>query len=116
MTTLGKRLCVVGPCLLLGALCTGWYAIAGCPSGWSWGDRLEAWAYMLSGPVLLVIQGGGPVPGVVGGTVCLGWLGLPAMAAHPIRPNPLTAALTVVGSVLWFASGIITIIDAVWGA
>src|SRR5262245_59526379 len=27
--SLGKRLCVIGPCLLLGAFCTGWYAVAG---------------------------------------------------------------------------------------
>ncbi len=116
MTSFVRRLSVIGPCLLLGAFCVGWYAVMGCPSAWGWGSRIEAWAYMLTGPALLAIMGGGPVPDVVGGAVCLGWLGLPAMAAHPIRPNVLTGVLTVLGCFFWFASGVVTLMMCVWGA
>ena len=48
MTSFVRRLSVVGPCLLLGAFCVGWYAVMGCPSAWGWGSRIEAWAYMLT--------------------------------------------------------------------
>jgi hypothetical protein len=71
---------------------------------------------MLTGPILLMVLGGGPVPDVVGGAVCLGWLGLPALVAHPLRPNVLTGILTVVGVFFWFASGIVIMIMCVWGA
>ena len=116
MTSLIRRLCVIGPCLLLGASGVGVYAVLGCPSGWGWNNRLEAWAYMLTGPALLAILGGGPVPDVVGYAFCLGWLGLFAMAAHPLRPTSLTALLTALGCFFWFASGIVTLIMCLWGA
>jgi hypothetical protein len=67
MRSFGKRLSVIVPSLLLGAFCAGLYAVNGLPSSWGWGTRLEAWAWMLTGPILLVALGGGPVPDVVGG-------------------------------------------------
>jgi hypothetical protein len=69
---------------------------------------------MLSGPVLLTLEGG-PVPPIVGVAACLGWFGLPAMAAHPVHPKWLTGVLTALGAACWFASGLVTMIDFVWG-
>lgn len=116
MGSIGKRLSVVGPSLLMGALCTGLYAISGLPAGWDWNARFEAWTYMLTGPIFLAVLGGGPVPDVVDRAVCLGWLGLPALAAHPIDPNVWTAVATAAGAFFWFASGILLMIMCVWGA
>jgi hypothetical protein len=116
MRSTGKRLSVIGPCLLLGALCTGLYSVSGLPSGMAWGARLEAWAWMMSGPAFLAALGGGPVPDAVGCSVCLGWLALPALLAHPLRPNVITGCLTALGALFWFTSGIFTMIMCAWGA
>jgi len=116
MTPTLRRLSVLVPSLVLGAAWAGLNALGSMPAGWGVADRLWAWAYMLTGPVFHIILGGGPVPDVVGLTVALGWLGLPAMAAHPLRPSVTTGILTALGAFFWFASGIVTMIMAVWGA
>jgi hypothetical protein len=116
MRSFGKRLSVIAPSLLLGAFCVGLYAVSELPAGWGWGGRLEAWALMLTGPILLIVMGGGPVPDVVGGAVCLGWVALPALFAHPVRPNVLTGVITALGAFFWFTSGVIIMMMCVWGA
>lgn len=115
MPSVVRRLSVVGPSLLLGAAWTGWYALYGLPIGWGAGARLQAWTSMLIGPVFRLIAGG-PVSDAVGLLVALGWLGLPAMTAHPIHPSVGTGVLTASGAFFWFASGILTMILCVWGA
>jgi hypothetical protein len=71
---------------------------------------------MLTGPFFFVYLGGGPAHEVVSGAVCLGWLALPALSAHPIRPNVFTGIITVLGAFFWISSGILTMIWGVWGA
>jgi hypothetical protein len=116
MRSVSNRLSVIGISLLLGAFFTGLYSVNGLPARWGWADRLGAWGWMMTGPVYLATLGGGPVPDVVAGAACLGWAAVPALLAHPIRPNLFTACLTALGAFFWFASGIITMIRCVWGA
>jgi hypothetical protein len=70
---------------------------------------------MLTGPIFLVVLGGSTHE-VVACAACLGWLALPALGAHPIRPNVFTGILTALGAFFWFTSGILTMIMCVWGA
>jgi hypothetical protein len=71
---------------------------------------------MLSGPFLYVAEGGGPAPELLERIILLSWITLPALFAHPIRPNLFTGFLTAVGAVFWFSAGMVTMIDFVWGA
>jgi hypothetical protein len=57
-----------------------------------------------------VLAGGPIVPTAWGWTdyhptFKLGWLGLPLMPAHCIRPSTPTACITIIGTILWFFSG-----------
>jgi hypothetical protein len=65
---------------------------------------------------------GGPIVGTAWGMtdfhpiIHLGWLGLVLIPAHPARPHVATGCTTVVGLVLWFFTGFLSMMMAVWGA
>jgi hypothetical protein len=116
LASIGRRLSVIGPALLLGAAWAGLYALTGLPEGWEWSARLEAWVSMLTGPIFILVLSGKAALSPMGVPICLGWLGLPALAAHPLRPLLGTGVVTALGTFFWFASGILTMIMCVWGA
>ena len=100
-----RRLRVVGIGLLLGALFALWVAAAGMPPK----GRFQAWACVVGGPVLGTAWGLAEFHT----PICLGWLALLLIPAHPIRPSVGTGCLTVFGLVLWFFAGFVAILVAV---
>src|SRR5262245_37544379 len=116
MCTAAQRLMVLGSGIVAGGLCLALYSVGGMPSAWTFGQRVEAWALMMTGPVLSVIFGMEFPPPLLGALVLVAWLSLPALFAHPVKPNALTGALTLLALFLWFSAGWLTMIWAVWGA
>jgi hypothetical protein len=113
MPSLAARLKVIAPGVAAGALLLAWYCVDGLPSTWGLGQRFEAWALMMSGPVLSLIFGMSYSPEVLGITIAV--LSV-AILAHPIRPHVVTAIVTLVALSYWFFAGFVTMIAAVWGA
>ncbi len=67
------------------------------------GDQLWAWAIILAGPLNPRLWETVPVLA----TIAL--LLSPAILAHPVRPNLLTAAATIISLAIWFFSGAIAL-------
>jgi hypothetical protein len=109
---LARRLMVPGPGLLLGAVFSLWVAGPMMPSWMGASDRALVWAYVMSGPAA------GTAWGMVDfhPSVGLGWLGLALALAHPLRPLPATGVVTALGLAVWFFSGFVAVMVAVWGA
>lgn len=116
MRTAAQRLMVLGSGILAGSLCLALYSVDGMPSSWTFGQRVEAWALMMAGPALSIIFGMDCSPPLLGALILMAWLFFPLLFAHPVKPNAATAALTLLALFLWFSSGWLTMICAVWGA
>jgi hypothetical protein len=116
MRTVAQRLMVLCSGILAGALCLALYSVDGMPSAWTFGQQVEAWALMMTGPALSVILVMEFPPPVLGALILVAWLSLPALFAHPVKPNVVTGALTLLALFLWFSAGWLTMICAVWGA
>ena len=73
---------------------------------------LQVWAKVMAGPLA------GSAWEIVDpfNLVYLGWLGLPLIVAYPSRPCWATACLAAMGFSLWFLSGVLSVMVAVWGA
>jgi hypothetical protein len=107
-----KRIAVVGPGIGVGAVVLAIAAFTETPTAWSSGNKLLMWVTMLGGPIWFSWSGMAPYHSFV----AFGWLGSLLSAAHPLKPNAITAVVTVVGLALWFWSGFLSMIAAVWGA
>jgi hypothetical protein len=112
MSERAKRWLVLGPGVLLGGLFAAVFYLLELPSASSPLDRFLTWLEILSGPVYGTWLG----LAMFHWLVLIGWCGLPLTMAHPIRPNAATAFLSLIGLVLWFGSGWVTIVVCVWGA
>lgn len=106
-----QRLKVVGYGILTGATFALLVAGLTMPSGMSLWNRAESWIVIMGGPIMSWVWAIRSVP-----IIELGWLGMCLIPAHPIRPHWATGLLTLIGLVLWFFAGFITIIAAVYGA
>lgn len=102
--------------LLLGCLFSGCCAATQLPSGWGFTGRATAWCWYMAGPFVIFPMGALPTHPLAANCVGLGFLSVPLIAAHPIRPSAVTAAVSLVGCALWFAASFVTIAWAVWGA
>ncbi len=78
------------------------------PSGFDYSGRVLAWAVVMGGPIA------GTVFGVAGISLLWGWLGALLILTHPIRPSEKTACLTVLGLLLWFSAGFVTMMELAW--
>jgi hypothetical protein len=80
--------------------------LAGCFSVWgltytATDVKCKVWLAILSGPGFATARGSlGNIP-----VVAIGWLGIPLIAAHLIRPSKTMAWVAVVGIVIWLLSG-----------
>lgn len=103
--------------IVTGALFSGCCVIIQLPSSWSAGDKFVGWLWFMSGPFCLfemgVFESHHPV---VDACVKLGFLGMLLLPRHSIRPSAITAAVTILGFLLWFLASFIIVIMAVWGA
>jgi hypothetical protein len=116
MRAVARRLMVLGSGIVAGGLCLALYSVDGMPSTWTFGQRTEAWALMMTGPILSIVFGMEFPPPLLGTLLLLAWLSLPAVFAHPVKPNVVTGGLTLLALFLWFSAGWLTMIWAVWGA
>src|SRR5262245_18441641 len=96
-----RRLKVLGVGLVLGALLALATAGPATPPWYPLSERVKVWAWFMGGPILGTSWGMLEFHLLIG----LGWLGLPLIPAHPIRPSMATAWLTAAGLTLWFLSG-----------
>ena len=69
----------------------------------------EAFAMIAGGPVVGSALGMGRYYPIIS----FGWLSLLPMAAHPCRPSVLTGCITVVGLLLWFCTGYVSLLYAI---
>ena len=102
---LPRRAAVLGPGLLVGAVLAGVWCLTDDLLG-SMGNRVQAWGIILAGPVSAVSIGVTPA-------YCwalMAFLAAPAILAHPVRPNRWTGVLTVAALLLWFFTGLLTVV------
>jgi hypothetical protein len=116
MSQIGQRLKVLVPGIMGGAVCLALDAVAGFPSGWPVGDRIEAWSAMMTGPILAITFDASSAPTAVKVATMLGWLSVPLLFAHPLWPGKLTASLTLVALFWWFVAGWLNMVRSIWGA
>jgi len=110
LSLLLRRLPVLAAGLALGSVFAAWVAGAcGWPS-WGLAERADAWLWVMGGPIV------GTALGMSDATIVLGWVGLLLILAHPCRPNPATACVTLLGFCLWYFAGFIAFMLAAWGA
>jgi hypothetical protein len=77
-------------------------------SGMGMADRTTVWAIVMAGPILAAAWGLSVWP--------VGWFGLPLIRAHPLGPSWWTGLLTALGFSLWYFTGFLAVMEAVWGA
>jgi hypothetical protein len=106
-----RRIKVLGIGLLLGVAFSLWTAGPVIPPDMGIADRALIWASVMGGPIVGTAWGMAEFHPIIG----LGWLGLLLAPAHPIRPHAATGCLTAVGLALWFFSGFLAVLVAVWG-
>jgi hypothetical protein len=111
-----QRLSVLLGGILFAAFCNAVYVGLELPTSWDLAHRAEAWAWMMTGPIFLVVLGVSASPTYVASAVTLAWMSIPLIFAHPVRPGKLTAGLTLSALFLWFHAGWLALIMAVWGA
>ena len=116
MLTVFRRLKVLSIGIALGALLLALRAIADFPSTWSFGQRVQVWGQMMSGPLFLASLGHSYPPTAVAVAATLAWLSSPLLFAYAVRPGVLSGALTLFALFWWFVAGWITMIMATWGA
>jgi hypothetical protein len=109
---LPRRLVVLGIGLALGAAFSTWVAWGQMPSSWGFADRATTWLYVMGGPA----SGYAQEIGTVCVAIPLGWLGILLIPAHPCRPHPVTAGVTLLGFAMWYFAGFLAVIGAVYGA
>jgi hypothetical protein len=109
-----QRLTVLGTGILVGAIFLG--LCSGLPTGWSLSSKAEAWALMMTGPVLSIIFGMAYPPPILNASLIVAWITAPGIFSHPIKPNVVTGAITLIALFLWFWAGWLTMLAAVWGA
>jgi hypothetical protein len=107
-----KRLKVIGIGLVIGAIFSLFVAGVMMPWAMTVGDRIVVWAGVMSGPILGTAWEMHPFHTFI----CLGWLGLILILAHPVYPKTATACITLVGLLLWFLVGFVEMMVAVNGA
>ena len=74
------------------------------PPGVGLADRVLVGVAVLSGPIVEAVWDAEFHP-----AIRLGWLGPLLALAHPVRPNPVTAGLTLAGLALWFFAGFLAV-------
>jgi hypothetical protein len=94
----------------IGILLAGLWCLIGLPEAASPSDRAHWWATILLGPISWFW-----IAGPIGCPHIVGWCAVPAILAHPVKPNHATAVITVIGLVAWFATGWIAALFGVWG-
>lgn len=107
-----RRLKVLGIGLLLGASFSLWTAGPMMPSGMQFSDRVLVWASVMGGPIVGTSWGIAGFHPFIG----LGWLGIPLIPSHLIRPCAVTGCMTLFGLSLWFFAGFLAVMVAAWGA
>jgi hypothetical protein len=98
-----QRLKVLGTGLLIGAAFSLWAAGLMMPLGMGIADWGLVWASVMGDPIV------GTAWGLAGfhPVIALVWLGLHLAPSHPVRPNPVTVCLTLIGLALWFFAGFV---------
>src|SRR5262249_17233572 len=110
-----RRLKVLGPGVLLGAVFALWVAWAQMPSRWPLADRAVIWATVMGGPISAgcwSFCGFRGCPGL--DLLCL--FTLLVVPLHPLHPNVATGCASGLGLCSWFVVGFGTAIAIVWGA
>lgn len=69
-------------------------------------DVLWCWGAIMTGPVQATVSG----HQLFSGLALTGWCGLLLGLAHPVKPGPWTATVSVLGWALWYASGWLTLL------
>jgi hypothetical protein len=108
---------IVGAGLIVGSLLSGCCAATQIPTSWDFAQRAGTWFWYMAGPFAMFLMGISEITHpFVSGCVVFGLLAIPMIAAHPIRPSAVTACVSIVGFVFWFAASFFTVVWAVWGA
>ena len=105
-----QRFLVLGVGFAVGAVFAMWVAGTKMPPRMGLGERVRVWALVMGGPIFGTVENWHD-PGIR-----LSWLSLLCIAAHPLRPNFVTAGMAVLGFLAWFFAGSISAIACVWGA
>ncbi|MEZ6143616.1 MAG: hypothetical protein R3B84_23880 [Zavarzinella sp.] len=66
----------------------------------------------IGGPIWLSLMVTNSSPVIFELACILGWLGFPAMFAHPIFQNTASKVVTVIGTICWFISGFMALVYA----
>ena len=107
-----RRLKVLAIGLLLGASFSLWTAGPMMPSRMQLSDQVLVWVSVMGGPIVGTSWGMVGIHPFIG----LGWLGIPLIPSHLIRPCAATGCLTLFGLSLWFFAGFLAEMASAWGA
>jgi hypothetical protein len=105
-----KRWRIVGSGAVVAGLLAAGFCLFGIPDAARPIDRICCWAIIMAGPVYVTGSG----LKLFYGLMAAGWIGLLLATAHPVRPGPWTAAVSIAGLALWFGTGWLTVVIYIW--
>ncbi len=117
MQRASRRWGVVGTGIALGCLFSGCTALTTVPPEASAGQRLIAFVGTMAGPFFATCFDSANLltHSPVAIWQLLGFLSMPFIAAHPIKPSAATACVSIVGLAAWFWAGFLTVIVLWYG-
>jgi hypothetical protein len=88
--------------MILGAL----YCSMALPLAASHDDRIVVWSVIISGPLFATVSGSVNYNPALG----IGWLAIPIIGYYLARPLQAKPWIAIIGVILWFLCGFITIL------